>query len=120
MTVVHARLAVVIVLLALVGAIASIAAAANGKSSRGLRRYALVVMAVTLAEGIAGVAVDAGGGAQPRDGSHVVVGLLTGAILPLAFWMGRSRSRRAVIEAVAWTLFLGLALRSAGSGGGLG
>ena len=122
MITVHRTLAFVIVLLALVGTLW----AAYGWLMRGRIASPLLTLTIGMS-GVVGLQALFGiilaiQGYRPEDGSwHFVVGPLTLFALPVGRrFAGDGETRRgAAILTVAWLVLLALAIRAAGSGGGL-
>ena len=122
MVTVHRTLAFVIVLLALVGTLwAAYGWLARGGISSRLMTLTIGMSGVVGLQAVFGIVL-AITGFRPADGSwHFVVGPLTLFALPIGRRLaGDGEGRRAAgILTVAWLVLLALAIRAAGSGGGL-
>jgi heme A synthase len=118
MVLIHQKLAVVIVLAALLGTLWALYRLYTGDVSRRLIAAGWVLVALLAAQGIFG-ALLAFSGDRPASGLHYLVGPLTLLPLPIALLAaGRFQQRRAaLLLALGWLLTVGLALRATGSGG---
>jgi hypothetical protein len=118
MATLHQKLAVVIVLAALGGAIWSGYAAYKVEHGPRLRAAGWVAAAAIALQAIAG-SILALGGTRPAEPWHFVFGPLTLLALPVAMLAGRGRSPRteSLIVFAGWLVTFGLSLRAVGSGG---
>jgi hypothetical protein len=114
----HQKLAVVLVLATLLGALWALYRAYTGDLSRILVLAGWVVVGLLAAQGVLGTVLGLSGD-RPADASHFIVGPLTLLPLPAAQLLARAmRPRRAAVAlAAGWLLTVGLALRATGSGG---
>ena len=118
MATLHQKLAVVIVLASLGGAIWSGYAAYKAVDSPRLPTAGWVTAAAIALQAIAG-SVLALGGNRPAEPWHFVFGPLTLLALPVAILAGRGRSSRtaSLIVFAGWLVTFGLSLRAVGTGG---
>lgn len=114
----HQKLAVAVVLLALLGTLWSGYFAYKGRATRQLRAAGLMMVAVLAAQAVLGIVL-ALQGVRPHDSLHFVWGPAAIVALPLALGLGRGRAPRteAVIATAGWLLTLALSLRAVGTGG---
>lgn len=123
MLAIHRALTVVVVLVALAGAIWAAYLAYRQRSSARLAWTGTAATAVIALQALFGIVL-AVQGDRPHDQIHFVIGPATLLALPAARVLARDRGEgaRRLILAAGWVVTLGLALRAAGSGGltGLG
>jgi hypothetical protein len=114
----HQKLAVVIVLAALGGAIWSGYSAYKAAYSARLRAAGWVAAAAIGLQAIAGSFLALGGN-RPAEPWHFVFGPLTLLALPVAMLAGRGRPPRteSLIVFAGWLVTFGLSLRAVGTGG---
>jgi hypothetical protein len=115
--VLHQKLAVFVVLLALAGVIWS-GLRLSGPVSGRLAGFAWLVVAVTGVEALSGAVAGLSGG-RPADMTHLVFGPLTLLALPVALALRRGRDvgRASGILFAGWLVMLALGLRALGTGG---
>ena len=118
MATLHQKLAVVIVLAALGGAIWSGYSAYKGLYSPRLRAAGWVAAAAVALQAVAG-SILALGGNRPAEPWHFVFGPVTLLALPVAMLAGRGRSPRteSLLVFAGWLVTFGLSLRAVGTGG---
>ena len=119
----HRELAVVIVLLALAGAIWAVYIAFRLRAGRRLPLFGSLTTLAMVLQAVFGIVL-AAAGARPQDGLHFVFGPLTLLALPgargIAAGQRASQRAAAVTIALGWVVTLGLSLRAVGTGGGVG
>jgi hypothetical protein len=115
--VLHQKLAVFVVLLALAGVIWS-GLRARGPVSGRLAGFAWLVVGVIGVEALAGTVAGLTGG-RPADATHLAFGPLTLVALPVALLLrrGRDARRASLILLAGWLVTLALGLRALGTGG---
>jgi len=120
MTTVHQKLAVVLVLVSLAGALWAGYAASRHRFGERLSWLAWLATGLVLLEASLGIAL-AARGQRPPDATHFVFGPAALLVLPLGLGLSRGRSARAAsrIAAASWVIALALNLRAVGTGGGL-
>lgn len=118
MATLHQKLAVVIVLASLGGALWSAYLAYRGRQSSRLRAAAWVLVVVLALQGAAGLLLSSGGN-QPAQAWHLLFGPLTFIALPLALVSSSNRSPRVAASLVfaGWLITFALSLRAVGTGG---
>ena len=114
----HRALTVVVVLVALAGAIWAAYLAYRQRSSTRLAWMGTAATTVIAVQALFGIVLAAQGD-RPHDAIHFVIGPATLLALPAARLLARDRGAgaRRLIVAAGWVLTLGLALRAAGTGG---
>ena len=114
----HQKIAVVVVLAALVGTMATGYAAYRGSNVARLRPIVWAMSALLLLQAALGIALAAGGN-RPMDGLHFVYGPLLLFSLPVALLIARGRSQRdaGIVLTLGWLVTLVLSLRAVGTGG---
>ena len=117
----HQKIAVLIVLIALVGALWAGVVAYKAFSAARLRQFGWAVTALLTVQAGLGIAL-ALAGERPADSLHFIFGPLALFSLPVAQTMARGRDRRTGgwVLAAGWLVTLALSLRAVGTGGGVG
>jgi hypothetical protein len=119
-TTAHQKLAVVIVLVSLGGALWSGYSAYHARLSGRLIFLTSTAVVAIAAQALLGIILGVTG-SRPADPLHFVFGPATLLVLPISQRAGRGREprRAALILAIGWFITLVLSLRAVGTGGGL-
>jgi len=117
----HQKLAVVIVLLALGGALWAGLSAYQSWNTGRLRQFGWITSGFIALQVASGVALAIGGN-RPADSLHFIVGPLVIVSLPIAnvvAWRRETHGERGqgIALVIAWLITLVLALRAVGTGG---
>jgi hypothetical protein len=117
----HQKIAVLVVLIALIGALWAGFVAYRALNAARLRQFGWGVTALLAVQAALGIAL-AIGGERPADSLHFIYGPLLLFSLPVAQTMARGRDRRGEgwVLAAGWLVTLALGLRAVGTGGGMG
>ena len=117
----HQKIAVLVVLIALIGAMWAGFAAYRASSAVRLRQLGWGFTGLLAVQAALGIIL-AIGGQRPADSLHFIYGPLLLFSLPVAQTMARGRDRRSAgwVLAAGWLVTLALGLRAAGTGGGVG